>query len=395
MKKKLLFVIPALNLGGAEKSFVNLLNAIDYNRYEVDVFLMTRTGVFLDFIPKEVNILPQSQHFSDFSTSFSQSVLKFLKEGQISLVFYKILFTFSSRLIKNPVIKEQKMWKYLKYFFPLQPKKYDIAVSYLEKTSGYYVIEKTDATKKMGWIHTDLEALGIDFDIENKYLAAFDFLVMVSEGLSERLGKKLPAFKSKIRTIENINSQKVITALSTEKIDFLFPEDTVNILYVGRLAQEKGLFNALDAVEILIKKGYRINWYLIGSGNKQNEIQESAIAKGIGDKVHFVGVRNNPYPYIKIADIFLLSSFYEGKSISLEEAKILYKPIVITNFTSAKDQIVDNETGLIAEMNAESIAEKIELLINNKLLSAKMIRNLRNSARGNEEEINKLYELID
>ena len=116
MKKKLLFVIPALNLGGAEKSFVNLLNAIDYNRYEVDVFLMTRTGVFLDFIPKEVNILPQSQHFSDFSTSFSQSVLKFLKEGQISLVFYKILFTFSSRLIKNPVIKEQKMWKYLKYF---------------------------------------------------------------------------------------------------------------------------------------------------------------------------------------------------------------------------------------------------------------------------------------
>lgn len=395
MKKKLLFVIPALDLGGAEKSFVNLLNAIDFKRYEVDVFLMTRTGVFLDFIPKEVNILQQSQHFSDFSISYSQSILKFLKERQISLVFYKILFTICSRRIKNPVIKEQKMWKYLKHFFPLQPKKYDVAISYLEKTSGYYVTEKTDAVKKIGWIHTDLEALGIDFDIENKYLESFDYLVTVSAGLSERLGKKIPAFKSKIRTIENINSQKIISALSEEKIDFLFPENTVNILYVGRLAQEKGLFNALDAMEILIKKDYKINWYLIGSGNKHNEIQESAVAKGIGDKVHFLGVRNNPYPYIKSADIFLLSSFYEGKSIALEEAKILNKPIVITNFTSAKDQIINNETGLIAEMNAESIAQKIELLINNDDLVAKMIKNLKRSATGNEEEIKKMYELID
>ena len=101
MKKKILFVIPALNLGGAEKSFVNLLNAIDYNRYEVDVFLMTRTGVFLDFIPKEINILPQAQDFSNFSISFSQSILKLLKEGKISLVFYKTLFTFFYRGRKN------------------------------------------------------------------------------------------------------------------------------------------------------------------------------------------------------------------------------------------------------------------------------------------------------
>lgn len=395
MKKKLLFVIPALNLGGAEKSFVNLLNAIDYSRFEVDVFLMTRTGVFLDFIPKEVNILPQSQHFSDFSILFSQSVLKFLKGGHISLVFYKILFTFSSRFLKNPVIREQKMWKYLKNFFPLQPKKYDIAISYLEKTSGYYVIEKTDASKKIGWIHTDLEALNIDFDIEHKYLALFDYLVTVSEGLSERLGKKLPEFKSKIRTVENINSQKIIIALSNQKLDFQFPRNTVNILYVGRLAREKGLFNALNAVEILIKKGYKINWYLIGSGNKQSELQGLAIAKGIGDNVHFFGVRKNPYPYIRFADIFLLSSFYEGKSISLEEAKILNKPIVITNFSSAKDQIIDNETGLIAEMTAESIAEKIKLLITNDNLVAKMVNNLKISAIGNEEEIKKLYELID
>lgn len=395
MKKKLLFVIPALDLGGAEKSFVNLLNAIDYNRYEVDVFLMTRTGIFLDLIPIEVNILPQSQSFSDFSISFPQSLIKFLKERKVSLIFYKILFTLHGRFIKNPVIREQRMWKYLKHFFPLQPKKYDVAISYLEKTSGYYIIEKVKATEKIGWIHTDLEALGIDFNIENKYLAAFDFLVTVSEGLSERLRKKLPDFKSKILTIENINSQKIITSLSNEKIDFQFPAESINILYVGRLAQEKGLFNALDAVEILIKNGHNINWYLIGSGNKQSELQESAIAKGIDGNVHFLGIQNNPYPYIKFADVFLLSSFYEGKSISLEEAKILYKPIVITNFTSAKDQIVDNETGLIAEMNAESIAEKIELLINNKLLSAEMIRNLRNSSRGNEEEINKLYELID
>lgn len=395
MKKKLLFVIPALDLGGAEKSFVNLLNSIDYLTYDVDAFIMTRTGLFLDMVPNEVNLLPLSQDFSDFSISLPKSFMAFLKRGKFNLIYQKLAFTIFNRIHQNPVTKEQKSWKYLKHFFSVQPKEYDVAISYLEKTSGYYVIEKTNAKKKIGWIHTDLEALKIDFAIEKKYLERFDILVTVSEGLSERLSNKLPEYADKIKTVENINSKKIIDSLASKKTEIPFEDNSVNIIYVGRLAQEKGLFNALDAMEILIKKGYTVNWYLIGSGNKKNELEMAAIGKGIQNNVHFLGVQSNPYPYIKAADIFILTSFYEGKSISLEEAKILHKPIVVTNFSSAIDQIEHGKTGLIAEMNAESVAENIEKFINDSELRNQFTENLKNNVSGNETEVQKLYRLLN
>lgn len=395
MKKEVLFVIPALDLGGAEKSFVNLLNAIDYTKYHVDVFLMTRTGMFLDLIPKEVCILPQSDTFSTFSTSFLNSILQFIKQGKPYLALQKVRFSVYNKVENNPVLKEQKSWKYLRYFFAKQPKTYDVAISYLEKTSGYYVAEKTVAKEKIAWIHTDLEQLGIDFEIENTYLQQFTYLVTVSDGLTERLKKKLPQFSAKIKTIENINSKKLIDFLASKTENKSFSKEAINIVYVGRLAQEKGLFNALDAIDILIEKKYPIHWYLIGTGNKKEELEKVAVQKGISGHIHFFGSQNNPYPFIKEADLFILTSFYEGKSISLEEAKILRKPIVITNFSSAKDQIVDGETGLIAEMTPESIAEKIETLLTNVNLVAKLVSNLEQTAFGNETEIEKFYDIID
>lgn len=394
MKKKLLFVIPALDLGGAEKSFVNLLNVMDFERYEVDVFLLTRTGFFLNNIPAQVHVLPQSADFTTFSKPFFSSLFSFLVQAKLNLLFQKLRFTLLSRSSLNSVLKEQRSWKYLKHFFTLQPKHYDVAVAYLEKTSGYYVIDKTKASKKIGWIHTDLEKLGIDFQLELPYLERFDFLVTVSDGLSERLQKKIPQLANRIKTVENINSKIMIGKLAEEKPDIIFPEDRINLLYVGRLAQEKGLFNALDAVEILIKKKHNVHWYLIGSGDQETELQRRAVEKGILENVHFLGTKANPYPYLKASDIFILTSFIEGKSISLEEAKLLHKPIVVTNFSSAKDQIDDRHTGLIAEMNGAAVAEKIELLINNDLLMKKLSKNLKDSAKGNEQEIEKFYNLI-
>ena len=112
------------------------------------------------------------------------------------------------------------------------------------------------------------------------------------------------------------------------------------------------------------------------------------------DHVVFLGIQTNPYPLLKQADVFLMTSFYEGKSIALEEAKILNKAIGISNFSSATDQIIDNVTGLIVEMNAEAIANKIDLLYS-KEAAESLSKNLANEKQGNEEEIKKLYQLIN
>lgn len=395
MKKKILFVIPSLEIGGAEKSLINLLNEIDYSRYEVDLFLMSKTGLFLKQLPKQVIVLAESEAFKNFSKRFHLSLLRFLKKKEFNLLWNKINFTIANKLINNPVKSEQKNWKYLKHFFPVINKKYDVAIGYLEKNSNYIVADCVIAEKKIGWIHTDLEQLKIDFNLEEKNFEKMDFMVTVSNGLTERLKHLLPNYSNKIVTIENISSKKAIWRQADDLIEEYRNPDFVNIIFVGRLETVKNLDSAIDAIYILLKKNLNVHFHIIGEGSQKEILKQKINNLGISNNIFFYGIKINPYPYIKNADIFILTSNYEGKSISLEEAKILNKPIVITNFSSAKDQIINGITGLIADKNAESIAENIERLIRDDELRKVLIQNLTKMNTSTEHEIEKLYQLIE
>ena len=361
MKKKLLFVIPSLELGGAEKSLVNLLNEIDYNRYDVDLFLFYKQGGFLSTVPKEVTFLENTKDFKIFSKTLLVSFFTFIFNGQITKALYRLIFAINSRLIKDNT-SEQINWKYVHCFLPNFKKKYDTAIGYLEKSSYYFVADNVLSHNKIGWIHTDLEALNLDFEFEKKYFKKLNHIVIVSDGLKERLSKKIPEINNKIKVIENINSASFIKNSANLECKLQFSKEDFNLIFVGRLVIEKGLFLAIDAIGILSKKINNIKLYLVGKGNLEVELKEYVKKNHLQDHVVFLGIQTNPYPLLKQADVFLMTSFYEGKSIALEEAKILNKAIVITNFSSATDQIIDNVTGLIVEMNAEAIANKIDLL---------------------------------
>lgn len=394
MKKKILFVIPSLDLGGAEKSLVNLLNSIDYNLYEVDLLIFTQRGVFLNSIPKEVKIINNSEAYQLFSKSVLVSVPVFLGKGEFLSAYHRLLFAFKNRYYKNNTISEQYTWKHTSMFLPKLKNEYDAAIGYLEKSTHYFVVDNVNAKKKIGWIHTDLEALKLDFDFEKKYFDKLDYLVTVSEGLKERLLIKMPFFKSKIIAIENINSRKMILQLAEQESKVKLEEKVFSIIFVGRLVKEKGLFMAIDAIKILKEKLLNVKFYLVGKGNLENELKKYVNNIGLAKEVVFLGMQENPYPIIKQANIFLMTSLYEGKSIALEEAKILNKPIVITNFSSAKDQIIDNYTGLIADMTPESIAEKLMKLYKEENFRNNLRDNLSHFEFGNENEIRKLYHLI-
>lgn len=394
MKKKLLFIIPTLDVGGAEKSLINLLNEIDYDRYEVDLFLMLRKGFLLNQVPFNVQVLPESVPFKNFTDRFHKSLLTFLKNGDLHLFWNKILFTCANRLYQNPVNAEQRNWKYLKYFFPELPKEYDAAIGYLEKNANYIAADCIRAKKKIGWIHTDLQQLHLDFDFEKKHFAKLDYIVTVSDGLKERLKTVMPECAEKIKTVENINSKKTIERLAGEGVDVEFDPAFINIVFVGRLEKVKGLDMALDAISILLKKKHHVRFYLIGDGSEKENLLQKANSLSIANEVFFLGIKANPYPYIKNANIYILTSHYEGKSISLEEAKILQKPIVVTDFSSANDQIRHEITGLIAQKNPKSIAEKIERLIKDKAFAESLIYQLGNQ-NWTENEIEKFYFIIE
>lgn len=395
MKKKLLFVIPTLDLGGAEKSLVNLLHSIDYTKYDVDLFLFIKRGVFLKSVPKEVHIIENSNKYNLFAKSVFVAIPLFMLSGKFFYAYHRFLFAIKNRYVRNVSMNEQYTWKHAQKFLPNLTEKYDVAIGYLEKSTYYFVIDNTVAKKKIGWIHTDLEALKLDFSFEENYFNKLDYIITVSDGLKERLTKKLTSVKEKTFSIENINSVKSIRFFSEEKPSVILNKDFFTLIFVGRLVKEKGLFMAIDAVKILLQKNCKVKLYLVGKGNQEKELKKYVLQNNLQDNIKFLGLQSNPYSLIKQADVFLMTSFYEGKSIALEEAKILLKPILITNFTSAKDQIKDTITGLIADMNPESIAEKLLSLYKDESLRQKLIANLEREQLGNENEIQKLYKLIN
>ncbi|MEV5025990.1 glycosyltransferase [Paenibacillus sp. LPE1-1-1.1] len=396
MKKNLLFVIPSLNSGGGEKSLVNLLSQIDFDQYEVDLFLLNHEGLFMELLPKQVRVLPLPVAFQIFGKSLAESVQQFLSRGNLMLALNRIMFSVKNRSNKQTSIGEQNSWKYLASSLLPLSQTYDAAIGFLEKTSIYFCVEKVHAGKKIGWIHTDYDKLGMNPDFDIHYFKQLDHIVTVSEECSNILKRRFPMQAPKVNVIHNIVSPSVIKSMADKEHQDVYgrKEDEAVILSVGRLNHEKGFEMAIAACKILVDRGYNIQWNIIGEG-KERETLLSLIAE-LGLEKHFklLGLKSNPYTYIKQSDIYVQTSKFEGKSIAIDEAKILNKPIVITRFNTAKDQINDGIDGLIVDMDAEAIASGIEKLLTDQSLSLTMVEQLSRQKLGTEEEIMKLYQLL-
>ena len=195
--------------------------------------------------------------------------------------------------------------------------------------------------------------------------------------------------------MHNIVSDKAIKKLSLEKVtDVQFNKEDINIVSVGRLNYQKGFEMAIEACSILKEKGYKIKWNIVGDGEERSNLERLINKFNVKDEFKLLGIRENPYPYVAKSDIYVQPSRFEGKAIAIDEAKILNKPIVLTNFSTAKDQIENKINGLICDMNSYSLASEIEGLIIGSELKNNIVKNLMEEKLGNEDEIMKLYDVI-
>ncbi|MBI5987097.1 glycosyltransferase [Clostridium perfringens] len=396
MKKKLLFVINNLNCGGAEKALISLLETIDYSRFDIDLLLFKQEGIFMSKIPEEVNLLSEPECYKYFDMSIKIALLELIKKGRIDIAIARLLFGYVFKTEKSKVIGEQKVWKYLSAVFSRLDTEYDVAIGYLEKNPIYFCVDKVKAKKKIGWIHNDYEKLGMDKNIDNKYFNNLDYIFTVSEECLNILKNIFPQYNDKFKLMHNIVSAKTIRKLSLEEIsDVKFSGENINIVSVGRLNYQKGFEMAIEACSILKEKGYKIKWNIVGEGEERSNLERLIKKFNIEDEFKLLGIRENPYSYIAQSDIYVQSSRFEGKSIAIDEAKILNKPIVLTSFSTAKDQIENNSNGVICDMDSSSLANYIEKLIKNDKLKNKLIRNLSKENWGNENEIKNLYGVID
>ena len=387
--KKVLFVISSLEGGGAEKSLVNLLNEMPIAKYEIDLLLLKKTGIFLDQVPKNVNIIETPKILKKLYGPL-------IKGGVYSL--FKIITSLFSRIFEK---KEENYspfrWKYFyKKIIKDLDKEYDIAIAYLSGDPMFYVGDKVKAKKKIYWVHNDylLDKHPKKYDYE--YFKKSSAIITVSQTCLDILKKVFPEFKEKIFYLENITSDKIVKRRALEFYPQEYKENNkIKFLTVGRLTYQKGLDIGIEAAKILKEQGVKFNWFILGVGEEKTKLLELIKKYELENEIILLGLKKNPYPYIKNCDIFLQTSRYEGKSVVLDEAKILAKPVVVTNYSTVKDQIINDKEGYIVNLDSTSIAKGIREVMEDKNLYNKIENYLKNNNYGNEKEINKYIKIFD
>lgn len=392
MKKQLLFVMSNLNNGGAERSLVNLLQLIDFEKYDVDLLLFQECGMFLKQVPKDVHIVREGAE--KLHVLYDGNIKKsLLNLKNFSLNVKRILFTkMSQRIGGNTLKSKQYRWKnyYEKLIDPLK-KHYDVAVAYLHGEQFCYVVDKVEADKKIGWVHNEYSKSGLCAEWDLPYFEKLDKIVTISDLCKDVLEEEFPSQKDKFMVLPNLTSSQIIRNLADES----FPEEYKNegeiLVSIGRLHHQKGFDMAIDAAKILKESGFKFCWYILGSGELKKELEEKRAASGVEDVIKFIGSRENPYPYLKNADIVVQPSRFEGKSIVIDEAKILAKPIVATNYTTVRDQLSDEEA-MVVEMNPVAVAEGIR---NMSEVKERYASYLSQNEYGNHHQITGYYALFD
>ena len=387
-----------MEVGGVERSLISMLNNFDYSHNEVDLMLYSHTGDFMSMLNNKVNLLNEVKQYSTFRKSIGETI----KQGNLTLGLARILSKFLAKIngkIKNlseyGIYQMQLMWKYSLPFLPKLDKKYDVAISYL--WPHYFVAEKVQAKRKIAWVHTDYSTIETDIDMDLKIWNKFDYIIAVSEECKNAFLKKYPSLKDKVKVIENITSPGFIKKMAKEDVEENIKTDTsFKLVSVARLSHAKGIDNAVKALKILYNRGLtNIKWYVVGYGGDDQMIRNLIKENSLEDSFILLGKKINPYPYINAGDIYVQPSRYEGKALTVGEAQILGKPVVITNYTTAKSQVRDNIDGYICELSIEGIADGIEKLYRNKELREKLAEACKNSDYSNSYELYKLYKLFD
>ena len=386
-----------MEVGGVERSLISMLNNFDYSNNDVDLILYSHTGDFMPMLNDKVNLLNEIKQYSTFRKSIGETI----KQGNLILGLARILSKFLAKingrtknLTEYGIYQMQLMWKYSLPFLPKLEKKYDVAISYL--WPHYFVAEKVQAKRKIAWIHTDYSTIETDVDMDLKMWDKFDYIMAVSEECKNAFLKKYPSLKDKVKIMENITSPDFIREMASENIEENIKNDnSFKLVSVARLSHAKGIDNAVKALKILHDRGLtNIKWYVVGYGGDEQMIRNLIKENNLEESFILLGKKVNPYPYMKICDIYVQPSRYEGKAVTVGEAQILGKPVIVTNYTTAKSQVRERVDGYICELSVKGIADGVERLYRNKKLRENLAINCKNTNYSNSSELKALYELF-
>ncbi len=391
MRNRLFLAIHYLEIGGAEISLIGLMHALDYSRYDVDLFVYSHRGELMQFIPKEVNLLPEIPEYAQIERPMKDA----LRDGYWRIVLRRLIAKrrFARyKKSKHPVDNGAIFGYVFDSVTPVLPSleylgEYDLAISFL--TPHNIVAEKVKAKKKAAWIHTDYSKIDVDAELESRVWSKFDHVVSISDQVTENFLSVFSSLKDKIVRIDNILSPKFVREraeqIPPEAVNKEMPKEdgVTNLLSVGRFCYAKNYDNVPDICRRIIESGANVRWFIIGYGGEEQLIRSKISEAGMENHVIILGKKTNPYPYIKACDIYVQPSRYEGNSVTVREAQTLFKPVVLTDYSTAKNQVENGCDGIIVPLDNENCAKGVAALCCNYELRYRLEYNVAQKDFGN------------
>lgn len=401
---RILFVINTLGQAGAETALLSLLQTLAREkgeaRYEISLYVLTGQGEMVSRLPADVRLLNKKYREESVLTAKGRKYLKktvlkamFTRATVVKLFPYLVKNT-CAMLGKKRILPDKLLWRVLSDGGMVLPEEYDLAVSYLEGGAAYFVADHVKAAKKAAFIHVDYEKAGYTRALDKDCYLAFDKIFTVSDEVREAFLKAYPELPDKTEVFHNILNKEEIVRRAEEGEGFTDGFTGMRLLSVGRLTAQKAFEVSVDAMKRLKDAGKNVRWYVLGEGDQRKKLQEQVDALGLTEDFILYGAVNNPYPFMKQADIYVHASRFEGKSIAIQEAQILGKPMVVSDCSGNREQVCHGKDGLMCGLTPDSLAENIMLLLEDEALRGKLGAAAAKKNADAAEEIQKLLSML-
>ncbi len=402
MKKKLLFIINTMGQAGAETALVQLLKRLDsMGEYELFLYAVIPCGELFGRVPKKVHIL--NRHVSRATLLSPAGRLRIARAVAASFFYRLTGFKLLGYMIKN--IREQRasgrklqydklLWRLLADGRPDTLGYYDLAVAYIEGAAAYLLADKVKARHKAAFIHIDYEEAGYTPLMDQDCYRVAEKIFVVSKEVGERFGNVYPQYRDRIRLFRNLLDQDSIRRRAEEGDGFTDGFEGIRLLTVGRLHYQKGYDIAIKALAGMRRDGYPVRWYVIGEGMERRNLETLIKKYGVEEYFILMGAKDNPYPYMKQADIYVQATRFEGKSIAVEEAQILGKVIVASDCTGNTEQIRSGYDGVLLALEEENLVRELERMVDEPELRKEYARHVLEKKIGFPKDLDALLELL-
>ena len=367
--KRIVFVIGNMGIGGAQKSLIQALRNIDYSLYDVTLYVRRNKTELLSEVPSGVRVIVNKS-----ASNISHGLVSRLYE-----IPKRVCKKIGLRLVAKKIADAQNCY-YIKTQYSYEEQvlqtneEYDIAISYMNGDTCRFVRDRIKANNYILFYLASVDAVP---EIHRSYLPLYDSIVTDSTESKQVLLRNYPGLSEKITTINNYIDWSDIHKKAQEVLDFDRGNGYV-FVSCGRLVDVKGHDLAIQAAQRLKEKKISFKWLFVGDGPRRKELEEMIISYGLQQEVIIIGMKKNPYPWIMACDIYVQPSYEESYGLTITEAAVLNKTIVATNTAGAREQLVNNETGIIVDINDRALADGIMNLINNSELKGKIENNLKN-----------------